>query len=317
MEQRRLIQFGNSSCVVSLPKYWLDKYKLKKGDRIFIEEEPGSIRVYPKIEEEKKEENKIVIGTNDKKLSLLSTEIVSAYLTNHDIIEIKGNLLKTKAPEIRSIIRDLTGMEVIEQTSGKIVAKDFFDVREMSMPTMIRRMDVINRSMIGDVIISLATKEDCYDSLFQRDLDINRLVYLSYRVMRQAFLNPRVERILKTNGIELLTDWLVTMHLEKIGDQAKRIARALKNLKIPNSEQRELGNIFKLIEKGYSETMKSYYTRDRELAYKMENENPARINRCNNFLKRNRDESSIKIIENLKAMSSSIKHISRNVITRI
>ena len=316
MEQRKLIQFGNSSFVISLPKHWLYKYKLKKGDKIFIEEGRDSIKIFPTIEEEK-EPKSITIDTNDKKLDLVATEIVSAYLTNHDVIEIRGSLLKTKAPEIREIIRDLTGMEVIEQTSNKIVAKDFFDIREMSMLTMTRRMDVINRSMIEDVIMSMKNKEDCYDNIFQRDLDVNRLVYLSYRVMRQAFLNPKIEKILKTNGIELLTDWLVTMHLEKIGDQTKRIAKALRSLKISEPSLKELESIFKLIQEGYSEAMKAYYIKNKELAYEVENENPLRIKRCNNFLKKNRDESSIRIIENLKAMSSSVKHIARNVITRV
>ncbi len=317
MDQRKLIQFGNSSLVVSLPKYWLDKYKLKKGDRIFMEEERDNIKIFPTTEEGKKEPKSTVIETNNKKLDLVATEIVSAYLTNHDIVEIRGNLLKTKASDIRKIIRNLTGMEIIEQTSSKIIAKDFFDIREMSMLTMIRRMDVINRSMIEDVIMSIGSREDSYDNIFQRDLDINRLVYLSYRVMRHAFLNPKIERALKTDRIELLTDWLVTMHLEKIGDQTKRVARALRTLRISESNLKELENISKLIQKSYADAMKAYYTKNRELAYRVENENPNRINRCNNFLKKNRDENSIWIIENLKAMSSSIKHIARNVITRV
>ncbi|MBS3134491.1 AbrB/MazE/SpoVT family DNA-binding domain-containing protein, partial [Candidatus Woesearchaeota archaeon] len=38
MEHRNLIKFGNSSFVISLPKDWIDRNKLKKGDAIFIEQ---------------------------------------------------------------------------------------------------------------------------------------------------------------------------------------------------------------------------------------------------------------------------------------
>ena len=34
--KRKLIQIANSTCVVSLPKEWIDEYKLKKGDELNI-----------------------------------------------------------------------------------------------------------------------------------------------------------------------------------------------------------------------------------------------------------------------------------------
>ena len=37
MEQRKLIKLGNSSFALALPKEWVDKSGLKKGDNIFVE----------------------------------------------------------------------------------------------------------------------------------------------------------------------------------------------------------------------------------------------------------------------------------------
>lgn len=37
MEQRKLIRLGNSSFAIALPKDWVDKSGLKKGDGIFVE----------------------------------------------------------------------------------------------------------------------------------------------------------------------------------------------------------------------------------------------------------------------------------------
>ena len=38
MEQRKLIRLGNSSFAIALPKDWVDKSGLKKGDNVFLEQ---------------------------------------------------------------------------------------------------------------------------------------------------------------------------------------------------------------------------------------------------------------------------------------
>ena len=39
MDFRRIIAFGKSSHVVSLPKSWLNENKLKKGDLVYLEQD--------------------------------------------------------------------------------------------------------------------------------------------------------------------------------------------------------------------------------------------------------------------------------------
>ena len=36
MEQRKLIKLGNSSFAIALPKDWIEKSGLKKGESIFV-----------------------------------------------------------------------------------------------------------------------------------------------------------------------------------------------------------------------------------------------------------------------------------------
>ena len=38
MEFRKLMAFGNSSFVVSVPKAWVEKNRLKKGDVLVVDE---------------------------------------------------------------------------------------------------------------------------------------------------------------------------------------------------------------------------------------------------------------------------------------
>jgi len=61
VETRKIISFGNSSYVVSLPKSWISENKLKKGDILNVEEKNGEILLYAGQNGEKKIEPKSVI----------------------------------------------------------------------------------------------------------------------------------------------------------------------------------------------------------------------------------------------------------------
>ncbi|MBI2136461.1 AbrB/MazE/SpoVT family DNA-binding domain-containing protein, partial [Candidatus Woesearchaeota archaeon] len=44
--KRKLVQHGNTSLTVSLPKKWTDKFNLKKGDEIEIVEKDDKLFLY-------------------------------------------------------------------------------------------------------------------------------------------------------------------------------------------------------------------------------------------------------------------------------
>src|SRR3989344_5839866 len=99
METRKIISFGNSSYVISMPKAWIRENRLKKGDLLNIEEKKDELLIYPGQNDKKEEPKRIMIEIDGKDISLIRTEVVSAYLTNYDIIEIMGPIEKN-APKI-------------------------------------------------------------------------------------------------------------------------------------------------------------------------------------------------------------------------
>ena len=327
MEARKIISFGKSSHVISLPKPWMEEYKLKKGDSVFLENRGKELALYPQKREEKKELQSIVVNVDGKNMDLIKMEIVSAYLNNNDVIEIRGEGIIKQSPEIKKIIHDLSGLEIIEETAKKIVAKDLLDMNEISIKTLIRRIDNIIRSMIIDSIQSL--NQDLSDSITDRDVDVNRLVFLSYRVIRGLLRNNHLARSFDITNSELLFSWVIVTKLEKIGDQTKRISRVLQEKKFGNKNKQELEKIYKLLKENYEKVMKAYYTNNKELAYEIEVSAPARTNRCNDFKclgqcedvkqckKTNTEDycrELARVIETMKGMSISIKNIARAVI---
>ena len=312
MDLRKIIKFGKGSYVISIPKSWIEKNRLKKGDLVAIDEGSDQLVLHPN-NLAKKEESKITIEASNKSLELIKAEVVSAYLNNYDNIEIISKDLKTNAPAIKSMLMDLAGLEILEQTSSRILAKDLIDIQEVSVDTLIRRMDIIIRAMIEDVIKSV-NKNCHYESIYQRDFDVNRLYFLAKRVIRNAIRNPGVAKVLKLDAIKSHHASNIVMRLERIGDNQKRIARHLREIKLNQKARKELEKLYTYIKDGYLDVMKAHYKKDKKLAYEVELSNKDRIVKCNEFLKKNHDVVTAKIIENVKAMTTFVKYIARDVI---
>ena len=87
MEYRKLISFGKSSFVVSMPKPWVTQNNLKKGDLIYMEESGSSLILNPTKSEKVNHEKTKVIGIDGKDISFITREVNSSYiLNNHTLI---------------------------------------------------------------------------------------------------------------------------------------------------------------------------------------------------------------------------------------
>ena len=311
MEFRKLIKFGKSSFVVSLPKPWLEKNKLKKGDTLYVTENNNNLSLSSRSNE-KKEFKKVIIDTTNKSLKRIQTEIVSSYLNNYNEIHLEGNNIKDNAVKIKEFINALAGMEVIEQTKYRIIVKDLLDKGSISLSKLIRRIDMIIRGMLDDSIVS--TKEDNYESIFQRDFDVNRLVYLSERILRILLGAPSPGKLEEgMNNFKIIMYFEVIITLERVGDQAKRIARYTRYLKDENVKK-ELNIIYENIRKLYLDLMKSFYTYDKELAHEIDEKGIIFIDECNEFLKKYPGMKKAVIMDYMKRMVSTIRQSAMAII---
>jgi len=313
MDLRKIISFGKGSYVITIPKSWIEKNNLKKGDVVAIDEGSDHLILHPNSNNLKKEERTITIEAEDKDLEFIKAEVVSAYLNNYDNIEIISKTLKTNAPAIKDMLRDLAGLEILEQTATRILAKDLINIQEVSVHTLIRRMDIIIRAMMDDVV-KCVNKNCHYESIYQRDFDVNRLHFLVMRVIRNAIKNPGAAKVLNLDSIKLHHLNNIASKLERLGDHQKRISRHLREVKLNKKSSKELENIYSEIKNRYLDVMKSHYTKNKKLAYEVEIGNKEKIKRCNEFLKKNHDVVTAKIIENMKAMATCIKYIAREVL---
>lgn len=314
MDFRKLIGFGKNSYVISLPKAWVQKNKLKKGDPIYIEENDGDISLFPSLREEG-DAKEISIDVDGKSLKEIKRELVPAYINNFTTITLTGKDLKNRAKQVRDIIQDLVALEIIEETSDKVIAKSFLNVKELSIKDLIRKMDIMTRAMISDS--KLAVNEDKYKNISHRDDDVNRLYYLLFRILKYALDNPSVaSNYFKMSSPDILDAWRIAYSIEEVADEAKRVARYLRLIKLNKEDKKRLTDLFSLIEETYQSTMKAYYTDDRDLIYKMARRKAEIMEKCNCLHEDLWDRKHVPtVIEKLKFMAAATHNIGRIVYT--
>ena len=118
MDVRKIVSFGNSSFVISLPKAWVIKNSLKKGDTVAIEERNSELIVYAR-DKSKKEQSSTRIECESKSINELKTMIYAAYVNNYGSISLAGTNIKNNSAELKKIIHGLVGMEVVEEKIGR------------------------------------------------------------------------------------------------------------------------------------------------------------------------------------------------------
>ena len=103
MHVRRLVKAGQTSHTVSLPKQWLIKNNLKKGDIVYINESgPAELTLTPEFSSKKGPTNDKTINIDGKDIGTIRREITSAYINNSSTITIIGKDLNQNTKDIRS-----------------------------------------------------------------------------------------------------------------------------------------------------------------------------------------------------------------------
>ncbi len=327
LDVRKLIGFGKGSFIVSMPKSWVEKNNLKKGDLISLSDDGVELVLSASQEAKKLDSKEIDIDARSKDLEVLKAEIVSSYLNVFDTINILFDNNSRDVTRIKDILRNLSGLEIMEQTSTRIVAKNLINIGEISTSNIIRRMDIITKAMMEDSM--LCCRGNCnYESIHNRDVDVNRLYFLGYRVIKNAFKNPRIAKALETDSWKLHSENQMIVKIETIADRQKRIARYLCTADLDRATLEELEKIYSQVADSYNEVMKSYYNKDIEAAIQIEVTNRDRTSACDKLLERYTNShlslksktansnlvAVAKIVENLKATCVEIRNVARIVL---
>lgn len=310
MEYRKLIKFGESSHVISLPMEWVRKNNLKKGDLIYFEQNGNSeIVLTPNKQEKAKIEKEILINVDGKEQKYLQREITSAYLNNYSTFKFEGNQIAKKSEQLRELVQSLVALEIVEQTNKNIIVKDFLDIETVAVDSLIRRIDILVRAVFLDMLDIIKGEERV--SFGQKEHDINKLSFLAIKAIRYYFENTN-----KTNNyLELASNLQIINSIENLADEIKRFCRMFLNVKLDEKSILKIKQILDKANANYAETMKAYYNRDKHLAYELAAyRKDDLISECEDLLKKQKNDFKIStVIDKMKAIIVNTHEIGRAI----
>src|SRR3989344_3516028 len=268
MEYRKLISFGKNSYVISLPKAWLSQNKLQKGDLIHLDESGPNLILSRREQSKSSPEKRKVINVDGKSIHLIKREVNSAYILNNHTIVLKGEETRINIKNLQNIFQNLIALEVMEQTSNTIVAKDFLNMETVSVEEIIRKMDMVVRTMFKESC--QAFSDENYENINERDNDVNRLYYLLHRTVLYNLDNPlKALKHFKLMPIDLMSYLFTGFFLEGAADEVRRTIRFARLMKLNEVKEKQMINFLVKVYAFYLETMKAVYNRDVELGLKL------------------------------------------------
>ncbi len=224
---RTLQQTGGksgSSFLIILPKDWVVRQKLSKGDPVVVaEREDGCLIIDPRLP--KAGETRFTTAEIEHNLRW---EITSRYLLGFDEIRIvsKEPITNVQRDELKRVIKRFIALEVTEEDDHQIVLRCLVDPVTLPIGTAMRRMNLLASRMIEDSLkVYFEGFQEDAEEVIQRDEDVDRLFFLIVREIRSAIQYPRMSEMMKITPVEALDYRLAAQYIERIADLAVDIAQ--------------------------------------------------------------------------------------------
>jgi len=224
---RTLQQTGGksgSSFLIILPKDWVVRQKLSKGDPVVVaEREDGCLIIDPRLP--KAGETRSTTAEIEHNLRW---EITSRYLLGFDEIRIvsKEPITNVQRDELKLVIKRFIALEVTEEDDHQIVLRCLVDPVTLPISTAMRRMNLLASRMVDDSLrVYFEGSREGAEEVILRDEEVDRLFFLIVREIRSAIQYPRMSEMMKITPVEALDYRLAAQYIERIADLADDIAQ--------------------------------------------------------------------------------------------
>jgi phosphate uptake regulator len=230
MPGRKAIEMGEGTILVSLPKEWVKKNGIKKGDTLSVDELSARklvVRPYEGGEDEKKQ---ITIEYPGDDLSQVSNDVTGAYLLGFDIIKVVGSRMITREDRsgIKATIGRLVGLEIMDEDAKKMTLQFLLEPTAIIPSQIVLRMSGLLDGMLKDVAEALSKGDSKLLALVaERDDEVDRLYFLLVRATRAAIVRPDVAEGYGLSPVDLLDYRVLASFLESIGDAVSELSHTL------------------------------------------------------------------------------------------
>lgn len=272
--KRKVNKVGQNTLTVSLPSKWVEKYGIKKGQEIDMDEEKGKITIgiRKNIEIERM---KIHLDSPDK---FMRRVIQSPYKRGCDELEVTYS-----DPKVLNLITDVLsetiGFEIVKQGNGYILIKNVATGLEEEFDDIYERVFMIIKTMNNNIREFLKTEdENLLEETKSMETTIHKLTNFCLRQLyRNGYKNERMtmQKYCIMRSMERLSDFLFRQASLLSGElfvkrliNNKRIQKVRLNKEAIQICEKTivLGNIcFEMINKFHYEKLLEYRKKEVEL----------------------------------------------------
>jgi len=270
MEFRKLISFGKTSYVMSIPKSWIQKNNLKKGNLIAVEEKEKNLLLLPHAENNEVSKRKsIEINITGIDRTSILYVIRSAYKIGYDDIKLiyttplARHFSMHNDEKVISVIHEevdrLVGIEVVQQKENFCMIKDLSEPSSAEFDSALRRVFLLLSDASKDFIEAIKTNNPVLlETIEEKHNSITKFVSYCLRLINKGkYADYKKGSVL----------YHIISNLDKITDVLKYSARDIMRLsnKLRKETIKILEDIFKAISKYYSMFYKFDFKKSSEL----------------------------------------------------
>jgi phosphate uptake regulator len=233
---RRLQHIKGGSFTLSLPREWVERRKLKRGEEIAVlEEEDGALRLHP-IKMEREEPKEVVLALEDfPEIRALEYCIGTYYTQGSNRISITSKrLIPADVKKRLKLLRmDLPGVEVAEERADAISFHTIIDPSAFSLESLIEKTSSFSLNLQEDALkcvldhdFRLATE------VIERSKEALRHYRMTIRQVALASFNKVIARKVGVrNCRECVTFALIARDLNRLVYHSSSIALQFLTLK--------------------------------------------------------------------------------------
>ena len=232
---RKLQKTGGNSFVVSLPKSWVTDVGLHAKDPVAVMIQPdSSLLIVPRRDIRTAVKSEATLEAQGLDKDFLLRHFISYYLAGYDTIRIT---LGRGDSSLRGFIREgirrkLVGVEIIEESSGTILAQCLSGYVELPLKKAFERMAIIAGGMLTDSVEVLrGPNRELAKEVIDRDDEVDRFYHF---LLRQLNIAVRDRSVIQEIGLTSTRDCLgyrlAVKSAERVADHAAAIAGQAESL---------------------------------------------------------------------------------------
>ncbi|MFX1293527.1 MAG: PhoU domain-containing protein [Promethearchaeota archaeon] len=240
MEMRKVQETASGSFFITLPKSWVNKVGIEKGEDLVISyDENGGLKLNP-FKHQERYYNEFIIQIEDyPEASSLRRCINSSYVQGSDIIIIlsKKTITIDKKSIVKKTTSNLIGTEISEEFSNRITIRILVDPVKFPLASLIKRIYTLVFSMHVDAIKGFKENDEILaKDVINREAEVDKLFFLMLRQLNLSLTGRlNLSEICESDmKIDCVLGILLARDLSKMAHYAAEIAQ--KAMKLSNKK---------------------------------------------------------------------------------